>query len=130
MKKENDSTHSGGMKIDFRVNGEKYPGERKEKESLLKNLSPVASLHLACLMGRELNNLIEFSEAMKKEKEKRINEEKRMFAHAEKDSIMGSLSLPVIDEKFFLDETDDLLDGGNQLGKNMNKINNTKKRRI
>uniref|UniRef100_UPI00301A2560 hypothetical protein n=1 Tax=Leclercia adecarboxylata TaxID=83655 RepID=UPI00301A2560 len=83
-----------------------------------------------CELNIELSDLIKFSEAMEKEKDKRIHKEKRIFAHAEKDNIMGILSLPVLDEKLFLDETNDLQNGGDQLIKNMNKINNTKKRRI
>lgn len=83
-----------------------------------------------CELNIELSDLIKFSESMEKEKDKRIHEEKRIFAHAEKDSILGNLSLPVLDEKFSLDETGDLLNSGDQLSKNMNKINNTKKRRI
>lgn len=83
-----------------------------------------------CEFNIELSDLITFYESMEKEKDKRIYEQKRMFAHAEKDIIMGSLSLPVLDEKFSLDETNDLLNSGDQLSKNMNKINNTKKRRI
>lgn len=167
--------------IDYRVNGEKYSGERKETEPFFKDLSPEAILYLASVMGSylspknkitsalEVNDNTEtylFGDFIKKEKpnirrkgsyssddftsmfrinyqdidlvsrktdtsinfddliEKRIHEGKRMFAHAEKDNIIGSLSFPV------LDETDGLLNSGDQLSKNMNKINNIKKKRI
>lgn len=175
--------------LDYRVNGEKYSGERKETEPFLKDLSPEAILYLASVMGsylslspkNKITSALEvndntkpylFGDFIKKEKpnirrkgsyssddftsmfrinyqdidlvsrktdtsinfddliEKRIHEGKRMFAHAEKKSIMESLSLLSLDEKFSLDETDDLLNSGDQLSKNMNKINNTKKKRI